>query len=379
MGLLPDRRLRRGLRGARAHAPLHRRRHRARARAASLTDEQPDAGLAPAATPRPRRSARRVAAAGARRRARGARRRCTRASRSSLHPADLARPRRPTARDDAQALAKLLLAGPTTATALKGELGVARRVAWSRAVAAATASRRSAARTRHDRQRRARRRDDRRAARLPRARDALVDEIRAIVPFNLRPLDQPLPRDLGNRFGLVLLALPVGIDDPAERLARCTRAHGRDQALATRARSPTGSSALIGRTPRAVEQRLIDVFTRQGHRWSSPTCPGRGSRSRSPGTPCAACSCWAPARGSVGMSVSIFSYAGEVTIARPSPMLPVQRFTRAATGRAVDEVSSWRDMRVPTPAHSPTAFFGGQHVFLVGDLPLDESESLKRT
>ena len=45
----------------------------------------------------------------------------------------------------------------------------------------------------------------------------------ALVPFNLRPLDQPLPRELGNRFGLVLLGLPVGIEDPLERLAEVKR------------------------------------------------------------------------------------------------------------------------------------------------------------
>jgi diacylglycerol O-acyltransferase / wax synthase len=46
-------------------------------------------------------------------------------------------------------------------------------------------------------------------------RDSLVEEIRAMVPFNLRPLDQPLPRELGNHFGLVYLTLPVGIEAPA--------------------------------------------------------------------------------------------------------------------------------------------------------------------
>ena len=29
-----------------------------------------------------------------------------------------------------------------------------------------------------------------------------------MVPFNLRPLDEPLPSGLGNRFGLVYLDLP---------------------------------------------------------------------------------------------------------------------------------------------------------------------------
>ncbi len=44
-----------------------------------------------------------------------------------------------------------------------------------------------------------------------------------MVPFNLRPLDEPLPRELGNRFGLVYLALPVGIADATERLAAVHR------------------------------------------------------------------------------------------------------------------------------------------------------------
>ena len=43
-----------------------------------------------------------------------------------------------------------------------------------------------------------------------RERGSPVAEIQAMVPFNLRPLDQPVPRELGNKFGLVLLPLPVG-------------------------------------------------------------------------------------------------------------------------------------------------------------------------
>ena len=58
------------------------------------------------------------------------------------------------------------------------------------------------------------------------------DEVHIMVPFNLRPLDQPLPRDLGNDFALILLALPVGIGDRDEAPARREEAHGRDQGLA---------------------------------------------------------------------------------------------------------------------------------------------------
>ena len=62
-----------------------------------------------------------------------------------------------------------------------------------------------------------------------------------MVPFNLRPLDEPLPRELGNRFGLVYLSLPVGICGPADRLAEVHAGWTRSSAR-RRARCPTASS-----------------------------------------------------------------------------------------------------------------------------------------
>ena len=50
------------------------------------------------------------------------------------------------------------------------------------------------------------------------ARGHGAEEVHALVPVNLRPLDQPLLRELGNRLGLVLLGLPVGIEDPVARV-----------------------------------------------------------------------------------------------------------------------------------------------------------------
>src|SRR5262249_47826946 len=44
--------------------------------------------------------------------------------------------------------------------------------------------------------------------------DALM--IRALVPVNLRPLEKAYK--LGNRFGLVFLDLPIGIENPIERV-----------------------------------------------------------------------------------------------------------------------------------------------------------------
>ena len=46
--------------------------------------------------------------------------------------------------------------------------------------------------------------------------DPAGKEIRAMVPVNLRPLDQAWK--LGNRFGLAPLVLPIGIDNPVARV-----------------------------------------------------------------------------------------------------------------------------------------------------------------
>ena len=86
------------------------------------------------------------------------------------------------------------------------------------------------------------------------------DELHAMVPFNLRATDEPLPRDLGNRFGLVLLELPVGIEDSVARLAALS-----EQMRAIKDShegAPSyGILGLAGRAPARVEELLVDLFS----------------------------------------------------------------------------------------------------------------------
>ena len=112
-----------------------------------------------------------------------------------------------------------------------------------------------------------------------------VGEVHALVPFNLRPLDQPLPRELGNRFGLVLLGLPVGIEDPVARLAEVKRRmdaikHGHEGVFTF------GILGLMGRTPVQVEERLIDFFSAKGSMVLT-NVPGPRKRLSLAGTPLA--------------------------------------------------------------------------------------------
>jgi WS/DGAT/MGAT family acyltransferase len=272
----------------------------------SLTDEGPDAGVADAAEHHGRGLLDVVAAPAAL----GAH-----LAASGLHEARalVSHPRSEIGglAADGSALAKLLLSSADERTVLKGELGLARKVAWSdsfpldsvKAVGHETGTTVNDVVT----------------AALTGAlhhyladRASLVEEIRAIVPFNLRPLDEPLPRELGNRFGLVYLALPVGIEDPGERLAEV---HRRMEAIK---HTPEGAISygiigVLGRVPPQVEQRLLDVFTSKG---SAVLTNVAGPRQHVwlAGTKVGGVIAWVPTAGTGAMGISIFSYAGGVTV-----------------------------------------------------------------
>jgi WS/DGAT/MGAT family acyltransferase len=210
-----------------------------------------------------------------------------------------------------RALAKLLFTPADARTALRGKLGVPRRVAWTTQLelAQVKATARAQGATVND---------VLLAAVSGALRRYLLDRggepraIRTLVPVNLRPLDQPIPRELGNRFGLVFLTLPVDVASRAERLHELTR---RMSAIKRSPEGPVSHAILktIGLTPRQVERRIVDMFTTKVSAMMT-NVPGPPHIVHIAGCPLRAVQVWAPMSGSVGMSVSIFSYRGEVTI-----------------------------------------------------------------
>ena len=133
-----------------------------------------------------------------------------------------------------------------------------------------------------------------------------------MVPYNLRPLDEPLPRELGNRFGLVYLTLPVGIADPAERLAEV---HRRMDAIKHSREGGLSYAILeaVGLTPRQIEQSLLDVFTQKTSAVLSNTL-GLREPVYFAGTKIAGVVPWVPAAGTIGMGIDMMSYNGGVTV-----------------------------------------------------------------
>ena len=352
------------LRGDRAHAPLHRRRDRARARDA-VADRLRAAARRRRARARadaPARACRRSRRRRCAGRRRPLRRRSARpASRSATDATSPARSRARRARRsrarrrgssspprlsaDARALAKLAVhAGRRRDASCKGELGAARAVAWSRPLALervkaiahaqdatvndvllAAVTRRAAARTCSA------------GGEQPR-------EIRAIVPFNLRPLDEPIPRELGNRFGLVFLTLPVDRAEPARAPARAQAADGRDQALARGPGLLRHAGGDRGSRPPPLESRIVDIFSAKASAVMT-NVPGPRETVYLAGAPLRAVLVWAPTAGSVGTSVSIFSYTAQRhdRAARRTPSsCPTRRRSSSASSARWRRSSDWR-------------------------------------
>lgn len=209
------------------------------------------------------------------------------------------------------ALSKELLMSPDYRTVLKGQMGPNKHALWSDPfdLAAVKAIGRAHGATVNDVM----------CAAVTGAlrsylehRDSLTDEIRALVPFNLRPLDQPLPRQLGNKFGLVFLPLPVGVVERRERLAEVKR---RMDAIKS---SPEGVVtygilSVIGMTPVQIEKVVVDVFASKGSLVLT-NVPGPTQPVYLAGSKVAGIMGWVPASGGVALGMSIFSYDGEVTV-----------------------------------------------------------------
>ena len=277
----------------------------------SLTDAQPEAGIAPPQDGAARRSRVASIAAPVKAGAGLAEAGLHESFEILAHPASELTALAARGSAEARALAKLLLTGSDAKTVFRGELGVARKVIWSepmplekiKAIGHATGTTVNdvliAAMTGA-------------LHRYLSGRRSVVKEIRTMVPFNLRPLEEPLPRELGNRFGLVYLTLPVGIATPASRLADV---HRRMEAIkhSPEAVLSYGILEVIGLTPPQIEQRLLDVFAQKVTAVMT-NVPGPREPLYFAGTKLAGVVGWVPAAGSIGMGMSIFSYNGGVTV-----------------------------------------------------------------
>lgn len=213
--------------------------------------------------------------------------------------------------DGIVSLARLVLRTPDPKTAFKGRLNVAKKAAWSQPIALADVKTVGKATngTVNDVLLTAM------AGGLRRylvSRGEAVDglNIRAAVPVNLRPLEGPI--ELGNKFGLVFVSLPVGIEDCVDRLYELKR---RMDALkgSTEPAVAFGILTAMGMTPTEIENIVVDIFEKKATAVMT-NVPGPRELIYLVDKPVKNIMFWVPQSGRLGLGISILSYAGEVLL-----------------------------------------------------------------
>lgn len=209
------------------------------------------------------------------------------------------------------ATGRLVLRTPDPKTILKGKLGVSKRVAWSRGlslddvkiiknicggtvndvlVAALTGGLRRYM--------------------IQKGADVEGLSFRAAMPVNIRPPEKM--EELGNEFGIVYPTLPVGIEDPIERLKIV---HDRMEEIKStpEAFAAFGILTGIGISPAEAQTRLVDVF---GSKASvvMTNVPGPQVPLYIAGKELDGLMAWVPQAGRVSLGLSIISYNQKVYV-----------------------------------------------------------------
>lgn len=231
---------------------------------------------------------------------------------------------------DAVAAVRLLTLPPDPETALNGPLGVRKRIAWSAPLPIAPLEQRAHAAGATI--------TDLVLAALAGAFGEHLEahggvpeggEVRAMVPVNLRSSGD----GLGNRFGLVYVPLPVGERDAGARLEevaeRMTAAKSSPDAVVA-----FGVLGLMGLANAAVERFGVELFSRKATVMAT-SIPGPRTPVWLAGRRLGQLIVFAPASGQIGITLSMISYAGAVTlgVASDERLLPDPQALIAAIER----------------------------------------------
>lgn len=213
--------------------------------------------------------------------------------------------------DNALAFSRLVLRTPDPKTIFKGKLGVAKRATWSRPLplkqvktiknvtggtindvlvsALAGALRRYLI-----------------------GRNQPVDGLtfRAFIPVNIRSNEEMT--QLGNKFSLVFLPLPVGLADPLDRL-NFVREHMDN--LKKSPEIPVAFSILkgIGMSPAELQEVMVTMFGSKATAVLT-NVPGPPIPLYFAGRKISGLMFWVPQSGRVSLGLSILSYAGQVSL-----------------------------------------------------------------
>jgi len=150
-----------------------------------------------------------------------------------------------------------------------------------------------------------------------------------MVPVNLRPLEKA--HQLGNRFGLVPLSLPLGVANPVARVyalrARMLALKGSYQPLLA-----FGMLSIAGLLAKPVQAAMLNLFAKKATAVMT-NVPGPAATLQFCGSTLKQTMFWVPQSGDIGLGVSILSYGGGVQFGLitdsglcPEPQAIIERF-----------------------------------------------------
>ena len=135
-----------------------------------------------------------------------------------------------------------------------------------------------------------------------------IEDIRATVPVNLRPLEHAL--ELGNHFGLVFLPLPLSQSNPLKRLytvnTEMQKLKSSKQATVT-----LGFLAALGMGPSFIQKPVLEMISQKATTVLT-NVPGPQQALYLAGSRINEMMFWVPQNGGIGLGVSILSYNGQV-------------------------------------------------------------------
>ena len=211
--------------------------------------------------------------------------------------------------DLAATVGKLVLRRPDPLTVFKGSLGIEKRAAWSEPIELKDVK--YIGKTFYSTV------NDVLLAAVAGALGRYIDfrgeaakdvSIRSFIPVNLRPIQ--LDEELGNKFGLAFLSLPMGISDPLERLRKVKQNMDEIKA-SSEAVATFGIINLLGAVPPWVEDIAVNFFDTKGTTIMT-NVPGPQTQLYMAGMPINRVMAWVPQSGRIAFGVSIFSYNGKV-------------------------------------------------------------------
>jgi diacylglycerol O-acyltransferase len=134
------------------------------------------------------------------------------------------------------------------------------------------------------------------------------ERLRAVIPVNMRPFQAD--EQLGNKFGMLFLSLPLGVQDSVKRLEFVKREMDglKDSAepMAT-----YGLTRLLGAVPERLEHFATDFFDSKATLVIT-NVPGPQTQLFLVGTPIETIMGWVPQSGHLGLGISIISYNGKI-------------------------------------------------------------------